>query len=605
MLVSIPARLFRIAKAHPERPAHLVKRGGVWRSTSYAQYATEVRLAARALISLGFQAGQRVCILGFNRPEWTTLDLAVMAAGGAPAGIYTTSSADEAEYILNHAEAPLVLVEDEAQLRKIEQKRDSLPHLKHIITMRGVKVSSPGVMTWEDFLARGDATSEKEVDERVVALEPQGLATLIYTSGTTGPPKAVMLSHENLSWTADALREVAFNGAGDGKMVPEVARTLSYLPLSHVAEQMVTIHCAVTMGNTVYFAESMEKLVDNLKDCRPHLFFGVPRVWEKFHTVIQQKLAAATGPKAKIAAWARSVGAQVNAKRAKGEPITGLLAVQYKLATRGVFQKTKEAVGLQDALILVSGAAPIAREVLEFLSTLDLFIQEIYGQSEGSGPTSFNLAQRAKFGSVGVPIPGCDVRIAEDGEIIAKGKNVFLGYFKDEAATNATLNSDGFLLTGDLGKIDEDGFVWITGRKKEIIITAGGKNITPKNIEESIKTGTDVVAECVVIGDRRKFLSMLVWLDTEASKRFLDRKGHIAPAALHESPELRAEVQRVIDAGNEKLARVEQVKKFTLCARPLGIDTGELTPTLKVKRAKVSLNFAKEIESMYEGDASS
>ena len=213
MLVSIPARLFRIAKAHPERPAHLVKRGGVWRSTSYAQYATEVRLAARALISLGFQAGQRVCILGFNRPEWTTLDLAVMAAGGAPAGIYTTSSADEAEYILNHAEAPLVLVEDEAQLRKIEQKRDSLPHLKHIITMRGVKVSSPGVMTWEDFLARGDATSEKEVDERIAALEPQGLATLIYTSGTTGPPKAVMLSHENLAWTADALREVAFNGA--------------------------------------------------------------------------------------------------------------------------------------------------------------------------------------------------------------------------------------------------------------------------------------------------------------------------------------------------------------------------------------------------------
>ena len=307
--------------------------------------------------------------------------------------------------------------------------------------------------------------------------------------------------------------------------------------------------------------------------------------------------------KAKIAAWARSVGAQVNGKRAKGESISGLLAVQYKLATRTVFQKTKEAVGLQDALVLVSGAAPIAREVIEFLATIDLFIQEIYGQSEGSGPTSFNLSQRTKFGSVGVPIQGCEVRIAEDGEIIARGKNVFSGYFKDEAATKATLNDDGFLLTGDIGKLDEDGFLWITGRKKEIIITAGGKNITPKNIEESVKTGTDVVGECVVIGDRRKFLSMLVWLEPEASKRFLDRKGVVPSGALHESPELRAEVQRAIDAGNEKLARVEQVKKFTLCARPLGIDSGELTPTLKVKRSKVSANFSKEIESMYEGDA--
>lgn len=603
MLETIPARLFRVAKAHPERPAYLVKRGGAWRTTTYAQYATEVRLAARALISLGFQAGQRVCILGFNRPEWTILDLGAMAAGGAPAGIYTTSSADEAQYILSHAEAPLVLVEDEAQLRKIEQKRDALPHLKHIVTMRGVKVNAPGVMTWEDFLARGDATSEKEVDERVAALEPKGLATLIYTSGTTGPPKAVMLSHENLAWTADALREAAFSGAGDGRPVPEVARTLSYLPLSHVAEQMVSIHCAVTLGNTVYFAESMDKLVDNLKDCRPHLFFGVPRVWEKFHSVIQQKVAAATGPKAKIASWARGVGAQVNAKRAKGEPISGLLAVQYKLATRTVFQKTKEAVGLQDAQVLVSGAAPIAREVVEFLSTIDLFIQEIYGQSEGCGPTSFNLSQRTKFGSVGIPISGCDVRIAEDGEIIMKGKNVFLGYLKDEAATKSTINDEGFLLTGDLGKFDEDGFLWITGRKKEIIITAGGKNITPKNIEENIKTASDVVAECVVIGDRRKFLSMLVWLDAEASKRFLDRKGHVAPSALHESPELRAEVQRAIDAGNEKLARVEQVKKFTICSRALSIDTGELTPTLKVKRNKVSASFSKEIESMYEGDA--
>jgi long-chain acyl-CoA synthetase len=253
--------------------------------------------------------------------------------------------------------------------------------------------------------------------------------------------------------------------------------------------------------------------------------------------------------------------------------------------------------------VLVSGrGADRARRCSSSSPSLDIFVQEIYGQSEDCGPTSFNLARRTKLGSVGIPLPGVDVRIADDGEIMVRGKNVFLGYFKDEEATKATLNPEGWLHTGDLGKFDDDGFLWITGRKKEIIITAGGKNITPKNIEEAVKTATTVVAECVVIGDRRKYLSMLVWLEPDAAKRFLEQKGAAAGDALHESPELRAEVQRAIDAANETLARVEQIKKMTLCARPLSIDTGELTPTLKVKRNKVAANFAKEIDAMYEGD---
>ncbi|MBX7190438.1 MAG: AMP-binding protein [Sandaracinaceae bacterium] len=599
MTESIPARLFRAAKTYPDRPAYFVKRGGAWRSTSYTQYADEVMLAARALVSLGFEPGQRICILGFNRPEWTILDLATMAAGGAPAGIYTTCSADEVHYILEHSEAPLVLVEDEGQLRKVESRRSKLPNLKHIVVMRGTRAEGggAGVMTWEDFLARGDATNEKEIRERIEALTPEGVATLIYTSGTTGPPKAVMLSHENLVWTADALKTVAFSEAP-----PEGMRSLSYLPLSHIAEQMVSIHCAVTLGNTIYFAESIDKIADNLKDCRPGLFFGVPRIWEKFHAAIQAKLAQATGAKAQIAKWARGVGRQASAARNKGQEPSGLLGLQYNLATRAVFAPTKQAIGLDQAQVLVSGAAPIAKEVLEFFASLDITVQEIYGQSEGSGPTSFNLAKRTKLGSVGIPLPGVDVRIADDGEIMVRGKNVFLGYFKDEEATRATLTSDRWLHTGDLGKFDDDGFLWITGRKKEIIITAGGKNITPKNIEEGVKTATTVVGECVVIGDRRKYLSLLVWLEPEASKRFLEAKGAPARGALHESPELRAEVQRAVDVSNESLARVEQIKKLTLCARPLSIDTGELTPTLKVKRNKVAANFAKEIDAMYEGD---
>jgi long-chain acyl-CoA synthetase len=406
-----------------------------------------------------------------------------------------------------------------------------------------------------------------------------------------------MLSHENLVWTADVLKGAAFADPPAGGM-----RTLSYLPLSHIAEQMVSIHCAVTLGNTVYFAESIDKIADNLKDCRPHLFFGVPRIWEKFHAAISAKLAAATGAKAQIAKWARGVGAQANAARAKGQDPAGLLGLQYKLATRAVFAPTKQAIGLDQAQVLVSGAAPIAKEVLEFFASLDLFVQEIYGQSEDCGPTSFNLSRRTKLGSVGIPLPGVDVRIAADGEIMVRGKNVFLGYFKDEEATKATLTAEGWLHTGDLGKLDDDGFLWITGRKKEIIITAGGKNITPKNIEEAVKTATTVVAECVVIGDRRKYLSMLVWLEPDAAKRFLEEKGASSAGTLQESPELRAEVQRAIDAANETLARVEQIKKMTLCTRPLSIDTGELTPTLKVKRNKVAASFAKEIDAMYEGD---
>lgn len=590
---SIPARLFRAARMFPNRPAYFEKRGGAWRSTSYARYAEQVMQAARALVSLGFEPGQRVCILGFNRPEWTILDLATMAAGGAPAGIYTTSSPDEAAYILQHSEAPLVLVEDEAQLRKVQAKRAQLTHLKHVVLMRGVTVE--GAMSWDDFLARGDATSEVEIHDRVQALAPSGLATLIYTSGTTGPPKAVMLSHENLTFTADVLREVVF-----GEPPAEGPCTLSYLPLSHIAEQMVSIHCAVTLGSTVYFAESIEKIGENLKDCRPHLFFGVPRIWEKFHAAITEKLAAQTGAKAKLVAWARRVGARASAERAAGRDLPTLLALEHRVASRLVFRPLKEAIGLDRASVLVSGAAPIAKEVLEFFASLDLFVQEVYGQSEDCGPTSFNLARRTKIGSVGLPLPGVSVRIADDGEILVRGKNVFLGYFKDEDATRAALTADGWLHTGDLGRLDEDGFLWITGRKKEIIITAGGKNITPRNIEEAVKSATSVVGECVVIGDRRKYLTMLVWLEPEASRRFLAERGLEARDDLHESPELRAEVQRAIDRANETLARVEQIKKFCLCARPLGIDTGELTPTLKVKRNRVAESFAREIDAMYD-----
>jgi len=595
MADTIPKRFFDQVQKQAGRSAYLVKRNGVWKAATWNEYGAQVSQAARALVALGFEPGQRVCILGFNRPEWVILDLAAMCAGGAPAGIYTTCSPDEVQYIVSHAEAPLVLVENEMQWQKLEKKRDALPGLKYVVFMGGTTPpkspeGGPTLFSWEDFLARGSAVQEKEIHARVEALKPDGVATLIYTSGTTGPPKAVMLTHDNLAWTSRMLAEVTKNGPS--------ARTLSYLPLSHIAEQMVTIHGPITAGGTVYYAESIDKLADNIKECRPTLFFGVPRIWEKFHAAIEGKMKQATGAKARIAKWARGVGAEVSALRARGGEPTGMLAIEHRIATRLVFGPLKEALGLDQASCLVSGAAPIGKEVIAFFASLDLGIQEIYGQSEDSGPTSFNVPGRTKLGSVGPVLPGVDVKIAEDGEILVKGRNVFPGYLKDAAATRDTITEDGWLRTGDLGRFDEEGFLFITGRKKEIIITAGGKNITPKNIEELVKL-CPLVAEVVVIGDRRKFLSALVWLEPDATKKWMAERG--ATGEPQTNADVRAEVQRAIDAANEKLAKVEQVKKFSIQARPLSIETGELTPTLKVKRNKVAASFAAEIDAMYEG----
>ncbi len=585
---SIPYRLLELGRRRPDAPAYYTKSGGIWRGTSWGVHVREVRRATRALCALGAGSGKRVCLIGFNRPEWVTFDLASMCAGGAPAGIYTTCSPDEVQYVAHHAEAPVVLVENAAQWEKIRARRAELPHLKHVVMMRGPKVDDPMVLSWEQFLARGDAVEEHRVDDLVAALEPQGLATLIYTSGTTGPPKGVMLSHENLAWTSALLQRLV-GGAADDVF-------LSYLPLSHIAEQMATIHGPITSGAAVYYAESLDKIGDNLREVRPQVFFGVPRVWEKMHATIMTKLAGATGMKKRLVQWARRVGTASSALSMRGRPLSGALAVQVRLAERLVFSKLAAATGLDRARVLISGAAPIGRDVLEDFASLGLVVHEIYGQSEGSGPTGFNLPGATKLGSVGRVLPGVEVKIAGDGEILVRGPNVFLGYAKEPEATREVL-VDGWLYSGDLGAIDSEGYLAITGRKKEIIITAGGKNITPRNIEEAIER-SELVREAVVVGDRRKYLTALITLDRDAAERFARDRG-LSTDALHELPEIAAAVQTAIDLANQSLARVEQVKKFRVLPRNFGIDSGELTPTLKLKRKVVAHNFAPEIESMY------
>lgn len=581
--------LHQNAKSIPDRPAYSYKLNGVWKKVSWRDYNAEVRQAARALVALGFQPGENVCILGFNRPEWVIMDLAGMLAGGAAAGIYTTNSPSEVRYIVDHAESRIILLEDEGQWAKIQAERDNLPRLKHVIMMRGAKTpDDPLVMSWEAFMAKASETPDSEVDSRLAALQPDSLATLIYTSGTTGPPKGVMLSHRNLVWTASAGRDLAQGNTDDS--------VLSYLPLSHIAEQMFTIHVAIMAGYLVYFAESPLKVPDNLKEVQPTIVFGVPRVWERFYNGVKANIEASTGAKAAIAGWARGVGTRVTNLHNQGKEPTGLLKLQHDLAHKLVFSKVREATGLTRNRVCVSGAAPINPTILEFFGSLGIRILEVYGQSEDCGPTTFNQPNRARFGSVGPILPGVEVKIADDGEILVRGPNVFLGYYKDPKATAETLN-DGWLYSGDLGQFDDDGFLYITGRKKEIIITSGGKNIAPKNIEAAL-TDIPLVGAAMVIGDQRRFLSALLTLEPEAKKRFA-AEHNIPPDDVHTHPKTREVIQKAVDEVNTHFAKVEHVRKFTILPGEFTIDGGELTPTLKLKRRIVSQKYANEIEAMY------
>ena len=508
---TVPFKVLKNGDFHGDDPAYYERIGGAWQATSWRTYADEVAAAGKAMIALGIEPGDVVTILGFNQPSWVIADVAAMAIGAVPAGIYTTNSPRECHYILDHSESPLLVIEDEGQWEKIQEIRETLPNLRRVVVMRGgPQIDDPLVMSWEEFNAAGADVPSEQLDARLAALEPNQLATLIYTSGTTGPPKGVMLTHDNLVWTASQ----AIHAAGIGKNDTSV----SYLPLSHIAEQVFSVHGPAASGWSVYYAESIEKLADNLKEVQPTVFFAVPRVWERFYAGVTAELGKATGAKAKIAAWAMGVASKVTDLRNHGKEPSGMLAAQYKVADKLVLSKVKHALGLSRTVINITSAAPISTELLEFFGTLDIRIQEVYGQSEDTGPSTFNLADAVRFGSGGRAFPGAEVKIAEDGEILVKGRNVFAGYYKEPEETAATL-IDGWLHSGDLGEIDDEGFVWITGRKKDIIITAGGKNIAPKPLEGGLKNH-ELISEAVVIGDRRKFLSVLVTLDEEAAERY-------------------------------------------------------------------------------------
>jgi len=564
-----PLCLLDTAARIPEGPAYFVRGETAWLPTSWRELLTQVQAAARALIALGVQPGQTVCILGFNRPEWLIMDHAAMMVGATAAGIYWTSAPPEVAYILAHSKAPLLLVEDAAQRAKVSAGPQTL------VAMRGAAIE--GAMAWEDFLALGIPAHQLELERRLAALRPEDLGALIYTSGTTGHPKAVMLSHGNLAWAAQALKDAFGVSESDG--------LISYLPMAHVAEKVGAIHSPARTGNAVYFARSMESLLEHLKEVRPTIFFGVPRLWEKMQAALAAKLAAATGLKGAMARWAMGVARRWHERGLEGQPTGALLNLQMRWARRLVLGKVHKALGMDRTRLLISGAAPIAPENLRFFLGLDLVVRELYGQSEVGGPTTVSLAGSTRIGTVGRALPGLQLRIAEDGEVLVRSPGVFQGYAGEPVATAEALEG-GWLHSGDLGHLDAEGYLSITGRKKDLIITSGGKNISPANLEAELMS-TALIEHAVVVGEGRHYLVALLTLKPEAA------------AAFGSDAALQAAVQAEIDAVNSRQARVATLRKFAIIEGSFSIDQGELTATMKLRRRIVVDRHRERVEALY------
>lgn len=586
--VSTPARFVQTALRHADQPAYFVREAEGWKATTWNDYADQVDAAARALLALGVNPGDVVCVLGFNRPEWVIMDMAAMMIGAVPAGIYWTSPPNEIEYVLNHSRSPVLLVDSDERHQQVTVLRAQLPHLRQVIRMKGA-TDLGDAMSWGDFMALGETRLQTLVERRLHELQASDPGTYIYTSGTTGPSKAVVLSHANLAWSAAAL--------GQSLTATAQERVISYLPLAHVAEQMVSIHTPALVGFPIYFARSLDELGEHLKEVRPTIFFGVPRVWEKMHAGISAKLAAATGLKKHLAAWALRVGQQWHGAILDGRQPSAWLNWQKQWAGKLIHQKVKAAIGLDQAHMLSSGAAPIAAEKLKFMTGLDLVIREVYGQSETCGATSLSTDGATRIGSVGRPLKGVEMRIADDGEIMVRGPHIFQGYAGSPRAT-AEAMQDGWLFSGDLGHIDADGYLYITGRKKDLLITSGGKNISPANIESDLMT-VPLVEHAVVCGDGRHYLSALLTINQDALAA-LAAASLISGPDLHRHPLVLEELQRGIDEVNARQARVAHIRKFSVLPCALSIQAGDLTPTLKVKRKAVIDRYQHLVDEMYE-----
>jgi long-chain acyl-CoA synthetase len=596
---TVPKMFLDRASRHPQEVALRYKYLGIWRDITWAEYQEKVRHTSLGLVSLGVKSGDRVAVIGENRPEWLFSDLATMSAGAVTVGIYTTSSAQQCEYVVGHSGAKIFIAEDEEQLDKALFFRERTPDLTKIVIIdpKGLRdFSDPMMMTFEALLDLGRDLDRKEphlFDAMVEQTRLDDMALIIYTSGTTGPPKGAMLSHRNITWTTWSI--------GDAVPLAPSDELLSFLPLSHIAERMFSVFLPIRFGYTVNFTESPDTVTDNFREISPTIIFAVPRIWEKYYSAIRIRIANATWFKRVVYAGAEAVSNRYGRVRFERGRVPMWLKLARGVANALVFYKLRERLGFDRVRVAISGAAPISPDVLRYFHGIGVPLREVYGQTEGSGPTCIHQGDNIELGNVGPPLPGVEVRIAEDGEILVKGDNVFMGYYQGAEATAETL-TDGWLHSGDVGVLDDRNFLKITDRKKDLIITAGGKNIAPQNIENQLKF-SPYINDAIVIGDRLKFLSALIVLDEENVIQFA--QNHKIPFTTYESltkcPEVIELIDKHMQEVNKTLSHVETVKKFTIVPKKLYEEDGEVTPTMKVKRKYINEKFGDLIKAMYKG----
>jgi long-chain acyl-CoA synthetase len=568
-----------------------------WNVVTWSEYLLRVRRVAAGLAELGVEPGERVAILGGNSVEWHVADLGSLANGSVTVPIYPTSSPAQIAYLLRHAGVRVCVVDSHTQLGKVLEVREQLPALDRIVLADGAqRVGDSFVISFDDLQSLGSdrlARAPELVDERSDNLRPEDVATIVYTSGTTGPPKGAVLTHSNIMWTLQQVTPVYGIGEGD--------RLLSFLPLSHIAERMMSDFLPIAVRGETWFARSLATVAEDLPACRPTVFLAVPRVWEKLREGVEGHLRREPMPVRLAVERYIALGLRkVEAEQEGGSAPTSALALHRALnATLG--STIRSQLGLDDARVLVTAAAPAHPDLISWFHAIDLPILQIYGQTEGCGPTTATRIEHNRIGTVGSALPGMTVELAEDGEILLKGGNVCLGYLDDPAATAELIDADGWMHTGDTGAFDADGNLRIIGRKKDLIITAAGHNVAPQVIETEL-CNHPLISEAIVVGDGRKYLAALITLDPEEMTGWAQRHNKLAESeALTEDGDLLAEIQQAVDQVNERGSHADGIRKFKILAHDLTTAAGELTPTLKVRRAMVCEHYAGVIDELYAG----
>jgi len=562
------------------------KTGDEVRFLTYDDYADQATRVAAGLRELGVGPGDRVVMLLGNRPEFHVADVGVLLLGATPISIYNSSSPDQIAYLAGHSNASVAIVEDSQYLDRVLEVRADLPALRHLVAVE--PVDEPGIESWDELLSAVPVGLEAAA----AVAAPHDLATIIYTSGTTGAPKGVMLDHHNICFTVDSLRQAL-------GFAPDRSRIVSYLPMAHIAERMTTYYAGIAFAYEVTTCPDIRLLGALLTETRPQILFGVPRTFEKIHSAVQAVLAADPG-RAELFAEALAIGARVAEHRARGEELSVELAAEHARVDADSLRPARQLLGLDDLRVAVTSAAPIPVEVLQFFRSAGVPLSELYGMSESCGPITWDPV-RVKPGTVGRAVPGVELRLADDGEVICRGDNMFRGYLNDPVLTAETLDADGWLHTGDIGELDDEGYLRIVDRKKELIITAGGKNVSPANLEAALKA-QPLIGQACVVGDGEPYLAALLVLDPDVAPAWAVSHGATATtlATLAADPVVLAEVEREVAAANERFSHAEAIREFVVLPDEWLPDTDELTPTMKLKRRGIAKKYAREIATLYD-----